>query len=84
MNFISIKNSLLTLGVIFCSSVIFAQQGTITVNQDSEISALLKLKKEINIEDEDRDRYKIQIYSGNRTRAESEKNSFDSTFNSWS
>ncbi|WP_055435936.1 SPOR domain-containing protein [Lacinutrix algicola] len=84
MNIKPLKILCLSLGLTLSSSYVLAQEGTVTVNQDPEISAILKLKKQINNEDEDSDRYKIQIYSGSRQRAESIENSFDSTFNSWS
>ncbi|APX99320.1 SPOR domain-containing protein [Lacinutrix venerupis] len=84
MNTKSLKILCLSLGLTLSSSIIFAQQGTVTINQNPEISTLLELKKQINAEDEDSNRYKIQIYSGSRTRAESIENSFDSSFNSWS
>ncbi|RLJ65701.1 sporulation related protein [Lacinutrix venerupis] len=84
MNTKSLKILCLSLGLTLSSSIIFAQQGTVTINQNPEISTLLELKKQINTEDEDSNRYKIQIYSGSRTRAESIENSFDSSFNSWS
>ncbi len=74
----------MSLALTLTSSIVLAQQGTVVVNQDPEITTLLKLKKQINSEDEDSDRYKIQIYSGSRTQAESVENSFDNSFNSWS
>ncbi|WP_299382435.1 SPOR domain-containing protein [uncultured Lacinutrix sp.] len=84
MNIKPLKILCLSIGLTLTSSYVIAQEGTVTVNQDPEISAILKLKKQINNEDEDSDRYKIQIYSGSRQRAESIENSFDSSFNSWS
>ena len=84
MNTKSLKTLCLSLALTLAGSFVFAQQGTVIVNQDPEITALLELKKQINAEDEDSDRYKIQIYSGSRTKAESVENSFDSAFNSWS
>ncbi|AEH01210.1 SPOR domain-containing protein [Lacinutrix sp. 5H-3-7-4] len=71
---------LLTAGIYSVSN---AQNGSLDISQDEEISNLLKLKKEINTEDNDTNRYKIQIFSGSRERAESMENSFDSSFNSW-
>lgn len=83
MNSIFLKTFYLSLALTLTSSVVFAQQGAIIVNQDPEIQALLKLKKQINYEDEDSERYKIQIYFGSRQRAESTRNSFEISFNSW-
>jgi len=84
MNLKTLKNLCFSLALLLSSSVVFGQQGTVVINQQPEISTLLELKKEINIEEEDNDRYKIQIYSGSRQEAESVENNFDSTFNSWS
>jgi len=79
-----LKTLCFSLILTFTSGILFAQQGSVVVNQDPQIAALLELKKQINSEDEDSDRYKIQIYSGTRQRAESMEISFDSSFNSWS
>ena len=62
---------------------VFAQQGTVVVNQDSDIDVLLKLKKQINKEEGLTNYYKIQVYSGNRTDAESNQNKFNTTFEKW-
>jgi glutamate racemase len=82
------KNSL-NIIVLACicfgllSMDIFAQQGTVVVNQDSDIDVLLKLKKQINKEEGLTNYYKIQVYSGNRTDAESNQNKFNTTFEKW-
>lgn len=73
---------------VFCfiaaSNFCFAQQGTITINQDKNIAALLEIKKEINKNDSYSDRYKIQIYSGqDRQRAESTQREFSSYYGDW-
>jgi hypothetical protein len=84
MNSKTLKIQCISLGLLLSSSFVWAQQGTVVVNANPEISTLIALKKVINNEDVDSDRYKIQIYSGSRQRAESMENSFDSSFNSWS
>jgi len=84
MNYKTLKTLCLSISLTLVTSVLFAQQGVVTVNQNAEIPALLELKKQINTEDEDSNRYKIQIYSGLRPAAESAENRFDSAFNSWS
>lgn len=61
----------------------FAQQGIVVVNQDNDINALLKLKKQINKEESLTNRYKIQVYSGNRSEAESVQEDFNTTFEKW-
>jgi hypothetical protein len=61
----------------------FAQQGTVTLNQDKNIDKLLDLKKEMNKTDNLTDRYKIQVYSGNRGEAEATQTKFNSAYENW-
>ncbi|MCB0388848.1 MAG: SPOR domain-containing protein, partial [Winogradskyella sp.] len=73
------KNSL--LAIVFMASFTsesFAQQGNVIINQDEEITQLLKLKTEINTSENTSDRYRIQIYSGNRSEAEKSQSTFKS------
>ncbi len=59
-----------------------AQEGTVTINQDREIEALLEIKKDIEISS---NRYKIQIYSGaSRGSAESARANFSDNYSDWS
>ena len=80
----SIKNkclfALLTLGFSVLSN---AQDGSVSINQNPEITELLEFKKQINTEESDTNRYKIQIFSGSMQRAQSMENKFDLSFNSW-
>ena len=82
MKTLNLKINLLAL---FCYGALtacsFAQQGTVTVNQDKNIERLLSLKKEIN--KNSTDRYKIQVYSGNRSDAETTQSKFDSSYPNW-
>lgn len=55
------------------------QEGIVTIEQDEEITKLLDMKKD----PETNNLYKIQIYSGNRSGAESAINEFQETFSSW-
>ncbi len=84
MKTLSLKINLLAL---ICYLILttngFAQQGTVTVNQDKNIDVLLDLKKEMNKTDNSTDRYKIQVYSGNRSDAEATQSKFNSTFDKW-
>ena len=77
INFVSLICLVLTTS--FC----FGQQGTVTVNQDKKITNLLEIKKEMNKNEIDSDRYKIQIYSGNRSSAESAQREFNNSFTDW-
>ena len=58
----------------------FAQNGTVTVNQDPQIDALLLLKKDVN---RNTKMFKIQIYNGSRTGAEYARNEFRRYYSSW-
>ena len=59
----------------------FSQEGTVTINQDKEIEALLKIKKTIETSS---DRYKIQIYSGlSRSSAETARSEFLENYSDW-
>ena len=61
----------------------YAQQGSVTINQDKKIDALLELKKEMNKNENDSERYKIQIYSGNRSGAQNAEKEFRESFGDW-
>ncbi|MFD2822234.1 SPOR domain-containing protein [Lacinutrix iliipiscaria] len=85
MKLIKIKvASIIVMILSVFTSICYAQQGEITVNQDQKITELLKLKKEINSNEDSSDRYKIQIYSGRRISAEKSKSDFDSSYREWS
>src|SRR5690554_7467196 len=77
MKILNSKNSLYTLGfTVLFTSLSFAQQGNVTINQDKEIEQLLNLKKTINASENTSDRYRIQIYSGQRSGAETTQSNF--------
>ncbi|GGK12855.1 hypothetical protein GCM10007962_04020 [Yeosuana aromativorans] len=82
MKTLNLKISLLAL---FCYGAFatygYAQQGIVTINQDKNIETLLNLKKEIN--KNSTDRYKIQVYSGNRSEAETTQSKFNSSYPDW-
>ncbi len=84
MKTLSLKISLL---VCICSMAFatngYAQQGTVTVNQDKNIDVLLDLKKEMNKTENLTDRYKIQVYSGNRAEAEATQTKFNTAYENW-
>jgi hypothetical protein len=84
MKTLSLKISLLAfISYFILTSNGFAQQGTVTINQDKNIDVLLDLKKEMNKTDNSTDRYKIQVYSGNRSDAEATQTKFNATFDKW-
>ncbi|MEL0455126.1 SPOR domain-containing protein [Flavobacteriaceae bacterium SZ-1-7] len=81
---LKLKISFLSLfAFLLCVSYSYSQQGNVTVNQDKKIAALLDLKKEMNKSDNDSDRYKIQVYSGNRSGAQSAQSEFSKSFADW-
>ena len=88
-NIKKMKKSGLKISVLACICFslfyvdVFAQQGTVSVNQDNDINILIKLKKQINKEESLTNQYKIQVYSGNRSEAESVQEGFNTTFEKW-
>lgn len=74
-----LKYSILT-AAFFCLSLLgYAQDGIVTVDQDSDIDKLLEYKKDIQTVN----LFKIQVYSGTRSGAETSKQEFLNTFNEW-
>ena len=65
-------------GLLMFTSLSFAQNGSLTLNEDPELSQVIELKKAINKEESDSNNYKIQIYSGSLSNAESTKSKFNS------
>lgn len=80
MKLLNLKITLLSIfGYLISLQFCHAQQGHITINQDSRLPELLNLKKEMT--EDDTDRYKIQIYSGNsRNSAYGAETNFKSAF----
>ena len=84
MKTLSLKISLfISICLIVFTTNGYAQQGTVSVNQDKNIDVLLDLKKEMNLKENATDRYKIQVYSGNRSEAEATQTKFNSDFEKW-
>ena len=84
MKTLSLKISLfISICLILFTTNGYAQQGTVSVNQDKNIDVLLDLKKEMNKTENLTDRYKIQVYSGNRGEAVVTQTKFNSAFENW-
>ncbi|MCB4806824.1 SPOR domain-containing protein [Tamlana sp. 62-3] len=84
MKVLNPKVILFTLSILaFSKGNLFAQNGTITINEDPKIKELLALKKEINTNETDSERYKIQVYSGNRNGAQTAQKEFSEVYGSW-
>ncbi len=78
---IKIKDISFLFALLF-SIGLLAQEGTVTINQDDEIQALLEIKKDIEVSS---NRYKIQIYSGaSRGSAESARTKLHNNYSEWS
>lgn len=59
---------------LFTPFAFMAQEGTLIINQDKEIEALINIKKDVEASS---DRYKIQIFNGSsRSNAEKTKEEF--------
>lgn len=71
----------LALFSLFSTIKIKAQDGVITVKQDKQIDALLKIREDMNRTESN---YKIQIYNGNRSDAEKNRLEFKKSFSDWS
>ena len=65
---------------LFYTNEIKAQGGVVVVNQDRDIDALLRLKKEVNRTEVN---YKIQIYNGNYAGVEKTRSEFRKSFSDW-
>jgi len=71
---------IISLALLVCFSVnLNAQEGTVTVVQDKDIDKLLEFKKDTRTQDV----YKIQIFQGERSRAEQEMKEFQSIYGQW-
>lgn len=71
---------IIALALFLCVTfTINAQEGTVTVIQDSDIDRLLEFKKDAKTQEV----YKIQIYQGERARAEREMKEFQSIYGEW-
>ncbi|SHG69446.1 SPOR domain-containing protein [Winogradskyella jejuensis] len=79
MNKLNIK-LLSFLALVLISAPIFAQDGTVNINQPKAIEKLLEFKKDIKTVET----YKIQIFSGSSSfTAEKVKADFMSTYGQW-
>ena len=68
----------------FLSINISAQEATITLNEDLKIHQLLELKKSLEEENKLTDGYTIQLYYGEKNRANNVIQKYRYTYDSWS
>ncbi len=75
------KINILLIAIAFFSfsNECIGQNGSVTVDQDSDIDKLLEYKKDLKTVN----LYKIQVYSGTRSGAEKSKQNFLNSFNEW-
>jgi hypothetical protein len=74
-----LKIALSSLVILVFSNQLVAQEGVVTIDQDSDITKLLEYKKDVKTVD----LYKIQLDFGSRSEAESLKRKFRNTFAQW-
>ena len=74
-----LKIALSSLVILVFSNQLVAQEGVVTIDQDSDITKLLEYKKDVKTVD----LYKIQLDFGSRSEAETLKRKFSNTFAQW-
>ena len=77
-----IKNIKIAVFAVLClafANQTFAQEGVVTIDQDSDITKLLEYKKDVKTAD----LYKIQLDFGSRSEAMSLRQKFESMFSQW-
>ena len=81
MRILTLKQNLFfLLTLISCSLNFYAQEGNLTVSQDSKFEELLNEKRKINSSITVNDRYKIQIYNGDSENAKKTLTDFRGDF----
>lgn len=69
--------------IAFTSGKSIAQSATLTVNQDSKITPLLILKKELEKENKLSDGYTIQLYYGELDKANQTLRKYKGSYTNW-
>ena len=65
MRILTSKNRyFILISLLICTAKFYAQEGNLTISQDSKFEQMLNEKRKINSSITVNDRYKIQIYSG--------------------
>ncbi|WP_298761436.1 SPOR domain-containing protein [uncultured Psychroserpens sp.] len=75
----TLKIAVLILAFLAIGNQAFAQEGTVTIDQDSDITKLLEYKKDVKTVD----LYKIQLDFGSRSKAMALEQKFRNTFSQW-
>ena len=69
--------------VIFFSEISYSQKGNITIKEDAKIPQLLELKKNLEEENKLTDGYTIQLFYGEKNRANTIINKYRYSFDAW-
>lgn len=69
--------------IVFTAGKSIAQSATLTVNQDSKITPLLMLKKELEKENKLSDGYTIQLYYGELDKANQTLRKYKGSYTNW-
>ncbi|OUS01316.1 hypothetical protein A9Q86_05895 [Flavobacteriales bacterium 33_180_T64] len=75
----NLKNAVLFLTFFGIANQVFAQEGVVSIDQDSDISKLLEYKKDVKTTD----LYKIQLDFGSRSEAIALREKFKNKFSQW-
>jgi hypothetical protein len=71
-----------TLLFLYTSSI-YAQNATITIKEDAKVSQILSLKKELEKENKLSDGYTIQLYYGEKNKANSTIRNYRNSYSTW-
>lgn len=78
------RKILYTLALVFISTgYIQAQSGTVNINEDAKVSQILSLKKELEKENKLSDGYTIQLYYGEKNKANSTIRNYRNSYSTW-
>ncbi|MBV1924126.1 MAG: SPOR domain-containing protein [Flavobacteriaceae bacterium] len=77
------KSLLLGLLLLLFSNISLAQKATVTISEDAKVSKILSLKKEMEKENKLSDGYTIQLYYGEKNKANSTIRNYRNSYNTW-
>ncbi len=79
----SFKLIIISILIVFYSEITFSQKATVTINEDGRITQLLELKKILEEENKLTDGYTIQLYYGEKSKANSVISRYRNRYGSW-
>lgn len=84
MGILTFRNAILTASFLGASCLnLYAQDGNLTITQDTKFEQLLNEKRKINASITVNDRYKIQIYNGDSETAKKTLGDFRKEFKNY-